>query len=240
MKKTILICILSFSCVVLFGQERFTIQASTNEDINALVSNSKYVFPEFKGGTVIFSDRTVTRAQMNYNMLTQEMQFVDAQERIMALANPAEIASIQIDGREFVYTSRGYAEVLAYAGTRALLLHRRIKAENEKPSGAYGTVSDVSAVQRQTTFSTGTAIGSPVDEVVTDLSGGIKVNLTVTQAIYLQSGHKLFAGNSEKNFARLFGGNIKTIRNYTTANKLNLKKPTDLILLFNYCADNMM
>ena len=235
MKKCLFLSFLFIFCQMVFAQERFTITVKDNEDINSLMSNSRYVFPEFRTGKVIFNDFSTTNARLNYNMLTQEMQYVDAQNRILALVNPAEIASIQIDGREFVYTPRGYAEVLAYAGNKALLLHRRVKVANEKPTGAYGTPSDVSAVERNTTY----RFAYDGLSSVTDLGGEQRINLTVSQTIYLISGKTMYTPPSERNFSRLFGGDTRKIQNYVKSNKLDLKKPTDLIEVFNYLADNM-
>ena len=244
MKKYVLTSILSLACCIVFAQQRFTIKVEAGEDINSLISNSRYLFPAFRTGTVVFDDNTTAKAQLNYDMVMGEMQYQDASGKVMALANPAEISSILFTDREFIYTKRGYVEVLTYFDNKALLLHRRIKAENEKPTGAYGMASDVSAVEKSNTILTTTQRDvSNLDMMVVETSGatlgGERVTFTTIQTVYLQSDKSLYAGGSEANFQKVFGKSTKSaIRDYIKSNSLNLKKPTDLIQLFNYLVDN--
>ena len=237
MKKTILIHILSFCTITLLGQERFSIQLRSGEDLNTKVVNNRYLFPEFTAGTVVFAE-SATKVPMNYDMIMDEMHYTDARGQVKALTNnPAEIVSIIIGEREFVHLQYGYAEVLAYFDNKALLIRRKIKTETEKPTGAYGTVSDISAVERSTAILGAAITGG---ENFTELSGARNITFNVTQTIYLQSGKSTYTGGSESNFLKVFGNNKKSmIRDYVKNRNLDLKKPTDLVELFNYLVDNI-
>ena len=235
MKKFLIPCITAFFCFSALAQERFTIQMQPGEDINSLVTHSKYVFPEFRTGTVLYTDNTTTKAQMNYDMTTGEMHFSDGAGKMMAITNPTEITSILFEDREFIYSSKGYLEVLTYYNDKALLLHRRINAVKDKPTGGYGMASNVSAVERSTGM---VATGDLTYTMEIQETGS--VSLTMIQTVYLQSGKSVYAKGSEKNFLQLFGKDKKTaIRDYVTTNRLNLKIPTDLIQLFNYCVETL-
>jgi len=239
-----LICVLSVCNIILLGQERFSIQLHSEEDINSKVANNRYLFSEFTSGTVIFTDNTATKADINYDIIMDEMHFTDAKGEVKALANnPADIVSIHIDGREFIHLRYGYAEVLAYSGNKALLISRRIKAETDKPTGAYGTASEVSAVERSSVIfgEVGTVGANSVkSDAVTVLSETKNITFNIQQTIYLQSNKYTYTGGNESNFIKVFGKNKKSmIHDYIKGHKLDLRKPTDLLELFNYLADNI-
>ena len=244
MKKHVLHSILCLFCCIAVAQERFTVKVNAGEDVNSLISNSRYLFPEFKAGTVVFTDNATSKAPLNYDMIMGEMHYVNASGKVMALSDVANISSILFADREFIYTPKGYTEVLTYSGNKALLLHRRIKAEQEKPTGAYGMSSDVSAVESSnailSTSQRDANNSALVAENVGVALGGGNVTFTLLQTLYLYDGTNLLANASEANFQKIFGKDKKSaIRDYIKKNKINQKKPTDLIQLFNYLANDL-
>jgi len=236
MRKILLIVFLGVFCCKISAQERYTILVESPEDIDSKVTNHQYLFPEFTIGTIVFTDNSATRAPLNYDMIMDQIHFTDGSGQVKKMTNDKnEIASIQIGGREFVYSRNGFAEVLTYYNDKALLICRRIKAEHEKATGAYGMASDVSAVEQSAAMLS--SVGSGGENV--GLSNNSSVTFSIIQSIYLQSDKGLFSGGSEKNFVRIFGGNAKSIHDYVQNKGLNLKKPSDLIELFNFCANQL-
>ena len=61
-----------------------------------------YLYDEFKDGLVLFKDGRRSSAMLNYNTTVEEMLYKNG-EQIWAIANPLEIAAIDIQGDMFVY-----------------------------------------------------------------------------------------------------------------------------------------
>src|SRR5574344_356354 len=64
-----------------------------------------YLYDEFKDGLVLFKDGRRSSAMLNYNTTVEEMLYKNG-EQIWAIANPLEIAAIDIQGDMFVYVNK--------------------------------------------------------------------------------------------------------------------------------------
>ncbi|MCL2738921.1 MAG: hypothetical protein FWE30_05690 [Bacteroidales bacterium] len=226
--------IFSFS-LTLFAQDRFSLQLGPGEDINTSTPRSRYVFPEFRVGTVVLRDGATVSAQMNYDMLREDMLYIDSIGIMRPLPyDPAKVLKITFENREFVYFQTGYAEVLAYSGNKALLMRRMIAIEMNQSGGAYGSVLMSSSMDPN--------IRADLEAIRERASaGGDRLSIVMHTTIYLRSDRSMFIGGNRANFEKMFGNNHKAmIRDYVRNNKLNLKTPTDVVALFDYLADNQM
>lgn len=67
--------------------------------------SQSYLYDEFKDGLVLFKDGRRSSAMLNYNTTVEEMLYKNG-EQIWAIANPLEIAAIDIQGDMFVYVNK--------------------------------------------------------------------------------------------------------------------------------------
>ena len=146
MKKHVFLCMWLLSGWVL-AQNRQIIATSSGEDLGEKVSTHlQYLFPDFTEGDVYFMKTPKGNGKLNYNMLADEMQFVDNDE-VMALANVRDVAMVSINNRTFYpFNNKEFTEELL--ATDKLRLRVRCKgviAEYSKNS-AYGTQSSTSAI----------------------------------------------------------------------------------------------
>src|SRR5436305_8078222 len=82
-------------------KEEWTVKAG--EDIKESLPDSiKFLYPQFTSGLVYFKDGKISKAQLNYNLLVEEMQFID-NGNDTAIANEATIKFIAIDTDAFYY-----------------------------------------------------------------------------------------------------------------------------------------
>ncbi|MDR1197751.1 MAG: hypothetical protein LBK94_01890 [Prevotellaceae bacterium] len=130
MKKIILPAVLLLLiCSICTAQEKVKVEnVNINEEdiLDALPRNAVYIFPDFIKGKVFFDNGATSTAELNYNTLLGEMQFLDKDGNILSLANPQDVTYITIDKKVFYYvTDKAFAELLVNSDNVKLCSKRR-------------------------------------------------------------------------------------------------------------------
>jgi hypothetical protein len=236
-KKIALITIcMTVSHIASYAQNKINIEnAKDGANINVLLSDSQFLFSDFQNATIYFKNGGIAKSLMNYNMLTGEMQFVDENKKdTLSLTDSNDIRLITFGKRSFVYTAKGYSEILAEHNETALLVNRRIKMANMEAYGAYGTKTGTSFVSNVSSM---TDNYLPRNKI--NMSTVSSITYTLTSIYLLQSGKKIYRGATEKNFQRVFNKQKKdAIKEYIKNENINLKNEEDIIKLFKFLADN--
>lgn len=231
MKIILLVAAGIFLTHTVSSQERVTANVRHGENVNELLSNTKFLFPEFQSLTLV-TQKGAGQVKMNYNMLTDEMVFINPQGDTLALGNPKDINAINFGKRGFIYTSKGYLEILADNGDKLLLISRRIKPATVKRYGAYGQAINTAFVKNISGLLDDASAGSD------RLAINHEITYTITLNYYLQAGKSLKPA-TEKNFEKTFGKHKKElISAYIKEHSLDLKKEEDIIKLFHFCAQD--
>jgi len=229
MKKIVLLTVFIILFSVLFGQDKIRTNIKEGEDVNTILSSGRFFFADYQPA-VFFTAKGSGQAKMNYNMLTNEMMFINSGGDTLALSNPKDISVINFGRHKFTYTSKGFLEILAETTSTntALLVSQRIKPATVKQYGAYGMTTNTAAIDNIN------HLNSTSDKLIIDK----EITYAVTVIYYLQSGKSITLAN-EKAFVKLFGKNKKEqINAYIKEQNLNLKKKEDIIRLFNFCAQS--
>ncbi len=109
---------------------------------DALDFKTQYLTESFQEGSVFYIDGTRSTGKLNYNLLVDEIHFIDQNNEIKALANQKDITNITIGNRVFRYSPKiGYAEEIV-SNKANLLLKRKVNVITEtRYTGAYGTTT---------------------------------------------------------------------------------------------------
>ncbi|NJK95547.1 MAG: hypothetical protein HC905_12175 [Bacteroidales bacterium] len=194
-----------------------------NKQINY---ESQYLLPQFKPGHVIYKDLQTGDGNMNYNFLLNEMQFIDNSGKVLAIANPEIISLITIDSLTFIYTPKGYFQVLKTGKVQWLLkIEGKILVKGK--SGAYGQISGTAAI------STLRNIGGPAGRRF-ELSETTEVQVTKEHYYWLAEDNKL-VHLTHKNIQKMYPKHKEKIVAFITDNKLNINKGEDIKTLMKYC-----
>ncbi|MDR0754100.1 MAG: hypothetical protein LBF04_01795 [Prevotellaceae bacterium] len=222
---TILLFVADNFCV---AQEKIKVEnvnvLSDENIVDQLPRNAVYVFPDFTEGTVFFKNGTMTSAKLNYNTLTEEMQFIDDKENIMAISNPQDINYIIINKKTFYYVSgKSFGELLVYNDEVRFLTKRKTALTDSQAKGAYGQVNTTSAVT------------SVVPTRQYDI--GILRDLTfnIIDEFLLERNGKFTKIIGVKSFIKIFPQYKNEITKFVESNKTNFKNEKALIKLTNYC-----
>ena len=216
MKKSVLIIATAFICCNVFAQADRNVKQLT-----------QYLFPEFKEGSVLQKNGSVTKTMLNYNTLTQEMIFKQGDQNL-ALADPASVDTVYLNNRKFVFINNAFYDVA---------LNDTIGLYIQYTSDIISSGAETGFGKTQTSAASG----------ITDLkSSGKAYALTLTDEYtiknktnyFLKKDGKFIAANNIKDVKKVFSGNEALIDDYAKKNKVSFKNADDIIKLVEYCNSN--
>ncbi|MCL1973346.1 MAG: hypothetical protein FWG54_00840 [Bacteroidetes bacterium] len=203
------------------GQERVTVKAG--EDINRVSISGKYLFSEFQNARVLRNNEFV-EAQMNYNALSGQMEFIDQSGTILALNDKVSI--IIFEECIFKQTPKGYLQILADGSGVELLVHKKYEAGDIKKYGAYGTTSSTTAIDTYSAIL--------VESVQASLTPAQDIVYAQKYTYYIYTGGK-YRLASKSTFTKVFGKHKPNLEEYLKTNQINFNNQDDLTRLFTYC-----
>ena len=158
MKKLILplaVILLQFAA---FAQSNRIIRAKAGDDLAQVYSpNGFYKFSQFVDATLYLkTGRHATGILFNYNMFSGTMQFIDAKHDTLDMSNPADIDSMVLAGKRFVFND-GYLELVGQSDSVQLYTKLTLKINMEN-IGAYGMPNSTGSIQNVNTYSAGSAV----------------------------------------------------------------------------------
>lgn len=212
------------------GQTTERIVIKAGEDISAaLASHGMYRFASFKPGIVKFKDGTFGKALLNYNVILNDVQFINPKGDTLSLADENLIDSIHIDTTVFYY-EKGYVQVINdYTETK--LVMRQINTVQYLKKGALGlpnpTVHAFSYEQAQTTDYVGLKLMINEDVVL--------IKETAYYLVYKKFRQTPAGLNG---FIKVFPSLEKEIQHYADENKINFKSAADLNKLLKFCVQH--
>ena len=113
---------------------------------------SQYLFDKFTKGTAFFEKGGLSTAKFNYNVVAEEMQFID-DETIKSLVTD-DIEKIEINNIFFEKINEKFYQVLHSTDDLELFKFRKPDLSSLKESeGAYGTSASTASVQKVTNVS---------------------------------------------------------------------------------------
>ncbi len=190
-------------------------------------ASHQYLFPGFTRGTALFNKERVASAAFNYNFLLDEIQYMNAQNKKMAIANADELVSVAIGAHVFRYLHHGYFEELE-PGKISLLKKRQATLQTEGKSVGYGMTSSTSAVN--SLDYTNSSDGRPFK-----LSIAGEYRLTIDSSCWISNGRRMLRAGNLKSYIRLLPKQEKDIMNFVSSHSLDLRKEEDMKLLVSHC-----
>ncbi len=211
-----------------YGQETVKMEVTGSDELNELLGGGRFLFPEFQDARVFLVGRDA-KTKMNYNLLMDEMQFIDEKGDTLALKNKGDIVAIYIGKRVFKYSSVGYTEVMAMGptGNPELAVKRTIKEAGRSNYEGYGTKSALSSAKNITSAG---------------LEGRVQSYHSASQEITYQRSDLYYLNFSGKyrianrsGFSKVFSDKKKEIENYLKQNPVDYNNEDDVVRLFNFC-----
>ena len=221
MKRTFLLISIFFikGCLVAQEYEPVTVRAGTNIREYFTVSQ-RYLFPDFTQGNVLFKNRMTNPCIFNYNVLTNEMEFIRSKDTLIFISKK-EIDLIAV-ARDTFYYHDGYQQLI-HSGPLRVFLRRSMFIKNILKQGAMGTINRSSASEAYDFVITGqsTINLKPVDDIVLQRKD---------EYFFSTSGNE-YISFTRKNILRALPVQENDIRNFLKSNKIDFESRNDLVRL---------
>ena len=139
-----LLSLVAFSRATAQNDQSFRVNSVDND--SALLYRSVYKYPQFTNGQILFKNKHLASALVNYNRLSGQMLFINANRDTLEFANPGEIEWVAISNDTFRFFDKNYIQTITHYPDGINLYKRETirKTGREKKSG-YGGYSNTSA-----------------------------------------------------------------------------------------------
>ena len=187
-----------------------------------LVSASeRYRFAQFQHGTVHFNDGRAIAARLNYNLFSQEIQFVNVTGDTLSIAQKYAMDRIRIDGQLFYYyPTIGYLEVLERFSSVVLVVHQVVQAVRNQ-----GKVAQLDP--RTKSYDPLSVWGNDRE----------RLTLTTAQAYYIIDKNKKVYPAQRSSFYRIFPDNRTAIKGYIKKHRISFDREEDINKLLHFCSE---
>jgi len=187
-------------------------------------SSLHYVFPTFHLATVKMKKGEPQKAMMNYNLVTEEMVFMQ-NDKVLALYQLNEIDTVYFDQRKFIPEGNKFMELLYNAPLSLYILHKRTLMSTGK-TAAYGgksQLSAVSSVESLTADGTIYRLKLPGEYVTSEAS-----------QFYTKDGKKLRRFANVNQLSKIFPAKASVIHTYVKENSIDFKNKTQVMALIKF------
>lgn len=229
MKPYLFICLfLLLTAFFAAAQTSETVRVSTGDDLATAVSvYGIYRFPAFTTGTILLKDGRQGKELLNYNILNDEMMYIDKKGDTLAIGIPDQIKKITINGTDFYYDKKESLEEISKAATISLVIKRRILIDYQK--------------ERALGVSSGS--GGSIDTYAT-LPGVSSYHLVINEDAIVRKRISYFLLTAEgrqlpatrANFISVFIKNKENIEAWLSNHTVNFHSEPDLVQLFRIAA----
>jgi len=202
--------------------------------VNSLFAQEEEVgngllFPQFEKGVVVFKNTTRAAASLNYNMVREEMLFLDSNGQVLAIAKPSDIVIMLIGDRRFVpASSKGIFYEEVETGSGSFFIQRKSNFLSEGKAAGYGGYSQTASVQSWGTFYDGSS-GQTVK-----LNPDEKFKIKNDYFFYLKSGNSFKKFSSAKTLGKLFKGQESKIEAFAKEHSINFSNTDDVAKIVEY------
>ena len=184
-----------------------------------------YRFANFTEGSVIFRSGIITAVRLNYNISSDEMHFIQQNGDTLAVADPASLSFINLNGSRFYY-DKGYLQTIDTANSIILAFKQVLLAEQERKE-AYGGVKLHEGV-RTYDFFTGNGQKYILGE--DDL-----IKVSAREYYYFGDAYGHFSKAGKEYLYTHFANHKQEIRQFLKTHHINFNTLDDLLELMRYC-----
>lgn len=210
---------------VAYGQNRVDVTADRGDDLNQYILDSvKYVNEDFKPGVVTFRDGSVSRGAVNITTLEQAVLFISPEGEIQQLANIKEVARVSIGKRMFFRHNEAFVELMELVGDVGIGAVHRTSILDAQAKGAFGMVSETTAISSMTTLSDNGQLYS--------LAKNLNVPVLYKKVPYIYR-NESFSVASKKSFIKAFPSKKGAIEAYLKEHKVDFDEYDDVKALFD-------
>lgn len=212
------------------SQDSSTIFIPAGQSLSDVVSIDRiYRYPKFTQGKIYFKDGTVTAANLNYNFLNGEIEFIAPKGDTLAIAKDLmlNIKIIAIDSNFFYYND-GYFEEIEENNTGKLLKREQYRVKRREKIGGYDQPTSTSAISTYSNFTFGNGSSGRQNKLV------VKETITLVKVTeyFFADQYNSFLRASKKNIIKVYPKMKDQIEAYLLKNNVDFNNGKDVQKLF--------
>jgi len=227
--SVIVVLFLFWGCI--YSQNKNTIIAPAGTKIiESFPPSVRYMYPQFVEGKVVLNSGQSSTCIVNYNMLHDEMEFIQDNDTV-TIIRKRELKYVIADIDTFIYTPGymknvpGYMKHI-YGQKLKVYCKDKINLKDILKRGAMGSINRTAAIGSFSDFE----------------HGNIPYNLVVPEdyvfkreiAYYIATSSGAFEPIKKRNILKLFSFHKSDVKKYLKANKINFEKEDDVMKLAKF------
>ncbi len=226
MKNILFFILLLIGFDSVFGQltQKIIVQKGTLLD-NVIRPDLLYYFSDFKDGQVFYRVKPAVYGKFNYNMLHDEIQFLNENGKKLAISDYSDVAYVLIDNHIFIHFNSGIYEAIE-SGKKSLIIKRKCN------------IKEIGKVVSPTFVSHGSNIDQETNIVVNGTPKTINTKREVLVKIdtipFLYFEKKIYLANDLNKFKKIFKKSVE-IDQYINSVPVDFNQIDDLKKLTTFC-----
>jgi hypothetical protein len=188
----------------------------------------RYRYPQFLPGQVYYRNGNEAAGKLNFNLLVQEIQFINDDGDTMALDQIETVQLLRI-GQDTFYYNKGIVQSIGRYQDVQLAVKERLVLKDVQKIGAYGMTNPGGSVDSYNAI----RIGQGTYKLAMNQNLVFKKDRDYLLVIK----NKLFLPLNRHSIEKAFPAKRNTLDNFITKNKINLQKEEDIRKLLAFCAD---
>ena len=213
----------------LSAQDSTLVTVKTGEKItDVLKSSDIYYYPRFIYSKILFKDGTVANPDMNYNLLYDQMLFINEKGDTLALTDEKNIVFIVNDWDIFYY-EKGYMRLIADDSVVKLAEKQVWVVADIRKMGTHNRPTTTVAVTSLSHYTNGQDAAKSKELIMNE-----EIVLRKETEYYFGDKYNHFVRASKKSLLNRFHKEQRSIENYLNENKVNFDKKEDLEKLFQF------
>lgn len=206
------------------AQKKITVTVKSEMPYDKLLpADMLYEYNGYQKGKLYYKDGGVVSMEYNFNLLTGACLFKDKSGRVLEVAFPEKIALVMVDSSRWYPVEEGFGKAIYSTEQMDLIRLRKTKCLDIRKEGAFGGMSNTSAVTSITSFR-GAGGGTQTLSVPGEYDFKTEVDYFIKIGDQIEFAHA-------KGFRKLFPKQKNEINNFIKSRKLNLDKESDIIEL---------
>lgn len=228
-----IVLLLIFYTAVQAQQIQWTVKAGETVK-DALGDSVIYFYPQFAPGIAFYNDGKYSKASLNFNLLTGEMEFITSSHDTLAVANESTIRFIVIQNDTF-YFDKFYVELLHSNKTVKLAKLDLLRLTDVAKEGAFGQMSSTSSINTITSlYGDNRSFYSSSQSY--KLSEKSDLSLKKETIFFIADNSNHFIPATKRNIEKLSHKNQSALNTFIDQNKIAFNKEPDLIKLVDFIA----
>jgi hypothetical protein len=230
MRTSLLLIFILIFFADLSAQDSTTVTIKTGQKVtDVLTSVDIYYYPQFITGKVLFRDGSKAGAKLNYNLLYDQMLFIDTKGDTLALADEKTIKYIAVGKDTFCY-HEGYLRMISN-GDVVLAEKQTWVVADVRKIGTHNKSTTTFAVESFSTYTNGSDAAKSKDLILNE-----DIVLKRKAEYYFGDKFYNFVRAGKKGLLQLSPKNEQGIEIYLKDNKVNFDKKDDMEKLLQFLA----